>query len=300
MANSRHLIISCRGQRIDCGAGPVVMGILNVTPDSFYDGGRYMKVADAVRRARAMAMAGAQIIDIGGASSRPAGRIYGKGAELLTEEEEARRVLPVVRAVADAVPQVVLSIDTYRLPVAEAALDAGAHMLNDITGLRAAPGLAALAGAAEAPLVVMHAIGLPGSMPHEHAYARVEETVYRFLDGAVEQARATGVRDVIVDPGFGFGKSFHDNLRLLNRLNHLAPLNCPIMVGISRKSTIGAAIATGDEPAPVQDRLGGTLGATAVAVLRGAHIVRTHDVKPTVDMLRVLDLIVRQDHPEHA
>ena len=276
------------------------MGILNVTPDSFYDGGRYMKVSNAVRRAKEMAIAGAQIIDIGGASSRPAGRIYGSGAELITAEEEAGRVLPVVRAVVEAVPEVVISVDTYQLPVAEAVLDAGAHMLNDITGLRAAPRLAALAGAAEAPLVVMHALGLPGAMPHEDDYACVEESVYQFLDGAVEQARTAGVRDVIVDPGFGFGKSFRDNLRLLNRLNHLTVLDCPIMVGISRKSTVGAAIATGGEPVPVEDRLCGTLGATAVAVLRGAHIVRTHDVKPTVDMLRVLDSVVREDHPERT
>ena len=274
------------------------MGILNVTPDSFYDGGRYQDVNDAVQRAMNMISEGAQIIDIGGASSRPAGRIYGTGAAPVSATEEIRRILPVVSAIADGAPEIIMSIDTFRLEVAEAALEAGAHIINDITGLRSEPEIAELAASAQAPLIIMHAVGLPGAMTHEHAYACVEESVYKFLDETVEQARVAGVSDVIVDPGFGFGKSISDNLRILNRLDQLVPLNCPIMVGISRKSTIGAALSTNDLPAPVEDRLSGTLGATAAAVVRGAHIVRTHDVKPTVEMLRVLDAVVSEETKE--
>ena len=297
-SNSGSLVITCRGQRIDCAAGPIVMGILNVTPDSFYDGGRYQDVNDAVQRAMNMISEGAQIVDIGGASSRPAGRIYGTGAEPVSATEEIRRVLPVVSAIADEAPEIIMSVDTFRLEVAEAALEAGAHIINDITGLRSEPEIAELAASAQAPLIVMHAVGLPGSLTHEHAYACVEESVYKFLDETVEQARAAGVSDVIVDPGFGFGKSVSDNLRILNRLDQLVPLNCPIMIGISRKSTIGAALSTNDLPAPVEDRLYGTLGATAAAVVRGAHIVRTHDVKPTVEMLRALDAVVSEETKE--
>lgn len=299
-AKSHSQTLDCRGRRLDYAAGPIVMGILNVTPDSFYDGGRFTKVENAVRHARSMALEGARIIDVGGASSRPAGQVYGAGAAPVTADEELRRVLPVIEAVAEAVPDVLLSVDTFRLPVAEAVLDAGAHMINDITGLRATPELAPLAASAGAPLVVMHAMGMPGGMPHEMTYACVEDTVYKFLDGAVEQARTAGVRDVIIDPGFGFGKSASDNLRLLNRLGHLASLDCPIMVGVSRKSTIGTALSENGVPAPVKDRMYGTLGATAVAVMRGARIVRTHDVKPTVDMLRVLNAVVREEDKEHA
>ena len=299
-AKSHSQTLDCRGRRLDYGAGPIVMGILNVTPDSFYDGGRYIRLEDAVNHAKAMALQGAKIIDIGGASSRPAGKVYGAGAAPVTYAEELQRVLPVVRAIAKAAPDIIMSVDTYRLSVAEAVLDAGAHIINDITGLRAAPDLAPLAAAAGAPLIVMHALGMPGEMPHEMTYACVEDAVYKFLDGAVEQARTAGVRDVIVDPGFGFGKSSSDNLRLLNRLSHFALLDCPIMIGVSRKSTIGSALSCKGAPTPAEDRLYGTLGATAVAVMRGAQIVRTHDVKPTVDMLRVLNAVVREEDKEHA
>ena len=295
--NSHSLEISCRGKRLDCSLGPVIMGILNVTPDSFYDGGRYVNVDDALHRARVMAAEGALIVDVGGASSRPAGRVYGAGAAFISPQEEMDRVLPVVEAIADEVPEVVISVDTFQLPVAEAALSVGAHMINDISGLRAAPKMAPLAAEAGAALVLMHAIGLPGEMPHEYTYASMQDEVYNFLNAAVEQARAEGVRDVIVDPGFGFGKSPSDNLRLINRLHFLKPLSCPIMVGVSRKSTIGAAVSQNGTPVPLEDRLFGTLGATAVAALNGAHIVRTHDVRPTKEMLRVLAAVVNEQIP---
>ncbi len=286
-------MLSCRGRTLECGDDTVIMGILNITPDSFYDGGRYQHEDEALRRAEVMMAEGAKIIDIGGASSRPRGRVYGAGAMPVSTAEELHRVLPVVRAVGRFLPEAIISVDTYSPRVAEAVLNAGAHMINDITGLQSGPELAIQAAAAGAALVVMHAPGLPGAMPHEMIYGDVVAEVCTFLGEAVEKARNTGVADVIVDPGFGFGKSPQDNLRLIDELSRLRSLHCPILVGLSRKSTIGYVLSHENEPVPVQERLYGSLGAVAAAVVRGAHIVRTHDVRPTVEMLCALEAVLK-------
>lgn len=291
-SDSGDLIISCRGRTLRCGHSAVVMGVLNTTPDSFYDGGRYEHVSDALRRAEEMLAEGARIIDIGGASSRPRGRVYGLGAVPVTTEEELRRVVPVVRAVDRILPEAIISVDTYSPQVARTVLDAGAHMVNDITGLQTGSELATTVASAGAALIVMHAPGLPGVMPHEMVYSDVVGEVHTFLREAVAKAVKVGVNGVIVDPGFGFGKSPQDNLRLINELPELHPLNCPILVGISRKSTIGYVLSEGDEPVPVDERLYGSLGAAAAAFVRGAHIIRTHDVRPTLDMLRGLEAVI--------
>lgn len=264
------------------------MGILNVTPDSFYDGGRYPTVDDALRRAEAMLTEGARILDIGGESTRPRGKMYGAGAAPVDGAEEQARVVPVVAALAARFPEALLSIDTYKPAVAAAALEAGAHLVNDVTGLRLYPETAAVAARFGAPLVVMHALGRPGEMPHEHRYEEVVAEVRDALAASVAQAEAAGVRHVVTDPGFGFGKTMAENLRLTNRLEALLALKRPVLIGLSRKSSIGAALASPEAPAPAEDRLFGSLGATAVAVLRGATLVRTHDVRATVEMLRVL------------
>ena len=264
------------------------MGILNVTPDSFSDGGRYMNVDDALRRAEAMLDEGAVLIDVGGESSRPRGTAYGAGAEAVAAQEELRRLLPVVEAIAGRFPEALISVDTYKPEVARVALEAGAHLVNDITGLRYYPEMARVVADAGAPLVVMHALGRPGQMPHEHHYTDVVGEVRASLQQSVRVAEEAGVRHLITDPGFGFGKTPAENLRLIDGVDTLVALGRPVLVGISRKSTIGVVLGRPDAPAPVDERLFGTLGATAVAVLRGATLVRTHDVRPTVDMLRVL------------
>ncbi len=278
---------------LDCraGAAPQVMGILNVTPDSFSDGGRYTRLDAALHRVETMLEEGAVLIDVGGESSRPQGAVYGEGATALGAEAEKQRILPIIEAIATRFPEVLVSVDTYKADVARAALDAGAALLNDITGLRFDPGLADVAARYEVPLVVMHSLGTPGAMPHSHAYTDVVEEVKTSLAASVQQAEAAGVRYVITDPGFGFGKSVEENLKLLAGVPELLSLNRPVLIGISRKSTIGAILGAAGKPAPVMDRLFGTLGATAVAVLRGAAIVRTHDVRPTVELLRVLHAV---------
>ena len=304
-----RFVLDCRGQRLDLRPGrgaPKVMGILNVTPDSFSDGGKFLEKDDALRRAEAMLEEGADVIDVGGESSRPAGSVYGEGAAAVAEEEEKQRVLPVVEALAERFPSAMLSVDTYKPGVARAALEAGAHVINDITGLRIHPETAAVCADFGAPLIVMHSLGRPGALPHAHQYEDVVEDVGEALAESVKTAEAAGVRQVVVDPGFGFGKTADENLRLVASTGRfLRKLRRPLLVGISRKSTIGAVLgkcasarARGSAPSnapssdaapvPAHERLFGTLGATAVAALRGATLVRTHDVRATVDMLCAL------------
>ncbi len=279
-------VLDCRGRALDCRPGRAhVMGILNVTPDSFSDGGRFLAPDDALRRAEAMLDEGAVLIDIGGESSRPRGSVYGDGAAPVAADEEKQRVLPVVEALAARLPEALLSVDTYKPDVAAAALEAGAHVVNDISGLRHGDGTARAAARAGAPLIVMHALGRPGAMPQAHRYDDVLAEVTASLADSVRTAEATGVRDVLVDPGFGFGKSVRDNLRLLGGVETLRGLGRPVLVGVSRKSTVGAVLGTEGVPVPVGARLFGTLGMTAAAVLGGASIVRTHDVRETAEML---------------
>src|SRR5690625_267559 len=293
MIHMSELIIDCRGKRLDCrpGHGPHVMGILNVTPDSFSDGGDYLDLDASLRRVEEMAEHGASIIDIGGESTRPTGAAYGKGAAAVDEGEELRRTLPVVQAVARQFPDLIISIDTYKPVVAAEALDAGAHIINDVTGLRLYPETARIAADAGAALVVMHSLGTPGSLPHDHRYVDVVGDVKASLAASVRVAEEAGVESIVVDAGFGFGKSTEDNLAIIRHTDTFSKLGRPVLVGISRKTTIGRMLGSADNPRPVQDRLFGTLGATAVAVLRGASIVRTHDVRETSDFLAVLKAV---------
>lgn len=265
-----------------------VMGILNVTPDSFSDGGNYLTVDQAVARASEMIEEGAAIIDVGGASSRPKGKTYGEGAPLVPPEEEAGRVVPVISALSAQHPNVWISIDTSSSTVAAQSVAAGAHMINDITGLRAEPELADLAASENIPIVVMHSLGRPGMMPHGGDYRDVVDEVKRSLAESIAVAESRGVDQIIVDPGFGFGKSVQDNLRLIASLDVLLELQRPVMVGISRKSTVGAILGSPEATIQTSERLYGSLGATAVAILRGASIIRTHDVQPTTQMLKLM------------
>ncbi|MCZ6757126.1 MAG: dihydropteroate synthase [Bacteroidetes bacterium] len=265
-----------------------VMGILNVTPDSFSDGGDFVNIDRAVARASEMISEGAAIIDVGGASSRPKGKDYGDGASVVALSDEINRVVPVIRAISRRHPDIWISIDTFRTQVAIEALKAGAHIINDITGLRVDPALANLAAAEDAPLVLMHSVGQPGSMPHAAEYEDVVLDVRTSLLESISIAGDRGAKQLILDPGFGFGKSVDDNLRLISTINELAELRFPVMVGVSRKSSIGAILGSSDEPVSIENRIFGSLGVTAVAFLRGARIIRTHDVGPTVEMLRAM------------
>ena len=254
----------------------LIMGILNVTPDSFSDGGRFLSPDAAVERALAMEKEGADIIDVGGESSRP-------GADPVPVEEELRRVLPVLERLRGKL-RIPISIDTTKAEVAEAALRAGASIVNDISALRFDPAMAPLVAKFGAGLVLMHMLGTPKTMQQAPHYEDVVTEVRDFLAERAQYAQSQGIpREAIaVDPGIGFGKTVEHNLELLRRLPELVELGFPVLVGPSRKSFIGAILGLG-----VEERLEGTLAACAVAVVRGADILRVHDVK---EVRRAADL----------
>ena len=264
----------------DLTARTHVMGILNVTPDSFSDGGEFFAPEDAVRRGMEMIEEGADFIDVGGASSRP-------GSDPVSVDEELRRVLPVVErlARASAVP---VSIDTWRARVAAEALDAGAVIVNDITGLRGDPQTAAETSRRGASLVVMHMKGTPKTMQDAPSYGDLIGEISAALRASVAIARAAGIAQVFVDPGIGFGKTPRHNLEILRRLGEFRELGCPILVGPSRKSFIGAVLDL-----PTSERLEGTAAAVAVAVLHGASIVRVHDVRAMKRVAALTDAVAR-------
>jgi len=264
------------------------MGILNVTPDSFSDGGQFTTIDEALRRTETMINEGAVIIDIGGESTRPGGRTYGKGAEAIALETERSRVIPIVEAISTRFPDTLLSIDTYKPAVARAAIHAGAHIINDITGLRLYPDMALVAASLDVPLILMHSIGKPGEMPHEHHYENVTQDVIAGLQESLSIAEEAGVKQLVLDPGFGFGKSPEENVQLMNDVDHFLNMGYPVLIGVSRKSTIGALLGSRNAPAPVDNRLYGSLGVTAAAVVKGASIVRTHDVRQTVEFLKTM------------
>jgi dihydropteroate synthase len=268
--------------RLHCGRHilnldiPVVMGVLNVTPDSFSDGGRFIELPAALAQAERMAAEGAAIIDIGGESTRP-------GAPSVDIEEEMRRVIPVIECLVGrmALP---VSVDTSKPEVMRAAIAAGASMINDITALRA-PGAIDAVAASDVALCLMHMQGEPRTMQNAPRYTDVLAEVRDFLRGRVACCVEAGisVSRLVIDPGFGFGKTLEHNLELLRRLPELAADGYPVMAGLSRKSMIGKLTGRADG-----ERLGGSLALATLAVLSGARIIRAHDVAPTVDAIRIV------------
>ncbi len=268
-------ILNCGGRPLDLSS-PRVMGILNVTPDSFSDGGVFFARDAAMRQAEAMWRAGAAIIDVGGESTRP-------GAEPVTVQEELDRVIPIVEALHAELP-VVLSVDTSKPEVMREAVAAGAGLINDVYALRREGALEA-ARECGVPVCLMHMQGEPRTMQREPRYDDVVDEVVGFLGQRISACLEAGIaRDrLLVDPGFGFGKELPHNLQLLKNLPQLKKLDCPILVGISRKSMVGALL----DGRPVDGRLHGSVAAATLAVWQGAAIVRAHDVGPTVDAVRI-------------
>src|SRR5918993_2052317 len=279
----RYTLALRDGRTLELGARTLVMGILNVTPDSFSDGGRHDDLPRAVDAGLAMVAAGADIIDVGGESTRP-------GAPLVDAATERRRVEPVVAALARQLP-VPISVDTTKAVVARAAVDAGAMILNDVSGLRHDATLAAIAAEAGAALVLMHLRGTTADMYRHASYGRVVPEVAAELSWSVDQALAAGVRRdaLVIDPGFGFAKQAAHSWDLLRHLDHpdLLALDLPLLVGASRKSFLQEAI--GEWPAAGRDAA--SLAAATVATLSGCHIVRAHDVPGSVQAVRVADMI---------
>jgi dihydropteroate synthase len=270
------------------GERTLVMGVLNVTPDSFSDGGRFLDLSVAADHAERMAAEGADIVDVGGESTRPATFASGKP---LPEEEEMARVLPVITAIAARLPELPISIDTYKASVAANAIAAGAAMINDVSALRADPEMSALAARSGAPVCLMHMPGLPAALPAAPAYSDVVRDVCDFLARLCAEAEAAGIAraSIVIDPGIGFGKSAQQNLELLRRLREISEVGYPVLVGVSRKSFIGAVLGG----LPPGERLEGTAAAVAIAIANGASVVRVHDVGEMARVARVADAIVR-------
>ncbi len=266
------MYLQCRDKSVDLSS-PVLMGVLNVTPDSFSDGGLFVDPERAVEHALRMEREGAAIIDVGGESTRP-------GANSVSAADEITRVLPVIRKLVSCL-KVPVSIDSSKPEVVSAAVEAGAGMVNDVCALQA-PGAIELLSGLDVPVCLMHMQGKPRTMQVNPSYDDVTRDVIQFLKGRVESCikAGIGVERLVVDPGFGFGKTVEHNFRLLAELNQFRELNLPILVGISRKSMIGAIIGKS-----VEDRVFAGIALATLAAWNGASIIRTHDVAPTVDAL---------------
>lgn len=278
---SRHYYsIRCRNKSFTLGKRTLLMGILNITPNSFSDGGRFVDFDQAVAHGMRMEEEGADFIDVGGESTRPA-------SQPIPVEEELRRVVPVIKALAGKV-HIPISVDTFKAAVAERALQAGAEMINDISGLRFDPALAELAAKEDCPLVLMHIRGTPATMQKDLHYDCLFSEILRSLKESIERAEAAGVdpHQIIVDPGIGFGKGLEHNLRIIKNLSEFRVLGKPILLGTSRKSFIGKILNT-----DVNERLEGSLSSVAIAVVNGAHIIRSHDVLQTKRVIAVADAI---------
>jgi len=301
MHTRRRFRLKLRSSVLTLGERTLVMGVLNVTPDSFSDGGKFFDVRRAVERALAIEREGADLLDVGGESTRP-------GAEETPAAEELRRVLPVLEALRGRL-KIPVSIDTRKAAVAEIALGAGAEMVNDVSGLRHDARMAEVTARRGVPLILMHMRGEPGTM-QEGPFARdVMKDVSAGLRRSVAAARRAGVAkgQIVVDPGIGFGKSFAQNYELLRRMDELAGLGYPLLVGTSRKGFLGATLmgergGRGDRRGggakakivPPEERVWATAASVTASILGGAHIVRVHDVVEMVQVARVADAVLRQ------
>jgi dihydropteroate synthase len=268
------------------GARTLVMGVLNVTPDSFSDGGKFFSAGKAVEGALAMQAAGADILDIGAESTRP-------GSQGITAAEELARLLPVLQALRGRL-KVPISVDTQKSAVAEIALGAGAEMLNDISGLNHEPRLAEVAARYRVPLILMHMRGNPRTMQKLPFAKNVLRDVLAGFRRSIAKARRAGVpkSQIILDPGIGFGKSYPQNYELLSQLAVLGKLGYPLLVGTSRKGFLGATLARNGKPLPPEQRIWGTAATVTASILNGAHIVRVHDVAEMAQVARVSDAVL--------
>jgi dihydropteroate synthase len=274
--------ITWAGGELRFDRGTLVMGIINVTPDSFSGDGIGADPAAAARQAASFAAAGSHLVDVGGESTRP-------GSEPVSVEEEIDRVVPAIRAIRERVP-LPISVDTSKAEVAEAALEAGAQIVNDVTALRGDPDMASVVARAGVPVVLMHMLGTPKTMQDNPWYDDVIGEIRAFLAERIDAAVNAGIRRdrIIVDPGIGFGKRLEDNLEILRRLREFRSLGRPILIGTSRKSVIAGVLHL-----PPDQRVEGTAATVACAILHGASIVRVHDVEPMVRVARMTDAIVR-------
>lgn len=268
------LTLNCKGRLLTLDQ-PVVMGIINTTPDSFYAGSRHTALEEIVQTAGRMLEAGATILDLGGQSTRP-------GSEQIGAHAEMERVIPAIEAVYKAFPKAILSVDTYHAAVAKAAVAAGASIVNDISGGNADPDMLLTVGALQVPYVCMHMQGNPETMQDNPQYGNVVTDVLDFFIQQVARCRQAGIKDVIIDPGFGFGKTITHNFQLLKGLRAFELLRCPVLVGLSRKSTIYKTLGI-----TAAEALNGTTVLNTIGLMHGAHILRVHDVREAAEAVRL-------------
>ncbi|MDP2959847.1 MAG: dihydropteroate synthase [candidate division Zixibacteria bacterium] len=271
-----------RNRKLNLSSRPHLMGVLNVTPDSFSDGGRFYKLDEAIKQGVSLAEEGADIIDVGGESTRP-------GSEPVPIEEELKRVIPVIEELAKRT-EVPISIDTYKSKVAKEALDSGAQMVNDISALRFDPEMKNVVAYYRIPVALMHIQGTPRNMQENPFYENVVEEIKDYLKESIKIAKDAGIEEekILVDPGIGFGKTLEDNLKILRNLKEFTDLGRPLLIGVSRKSFIGKILDL-----PVEERLEGSLSALTVCIMSGANVLRVHDVKKSKRVARLVDAILR-------
>lgn len=269
--------LNCKGRLLDLSR-PQIMGILNVTPDSFFDGGQHNSLVNALKQVEKMLTDGATIIDIGGMSSRP-------GAEIIGTDEELKRVIPIIEKVNQTFPEAILSIDTVKSKVAKESINAGAHIVNDISAGSIDSELIATVGKLGVPYILMHIQGKPENMQDNPNYENVVLELIDFFQKKVALLKENGIKDIVLDVGFGFGKTVEHNYELLKEMNQFKVFERPILVGLSRKSMICKVLKTNPDKA-----LNGTTALHAIALLNGANILRVHDVKEAVQVIELLEV----------
>ncbi|MGY8949597.1 MAG: dihydropteroate synthase [Flavobacteriales bacterium] len=272
------MTINIKGTLLDL-TKPKIMGILNITPDSFFDGGEYNSEYKILNQVEKMLLEGADIIDIGGHSSRP-------GAKKLTIEKETERVIPIIKLIVGKFKNIIISIDTFRSEIARKAIEAGASIINDISGGDLDKKMYQVAGELKVPYIIMHMKGVPSNMQNDTEYDNVIFDIIKNLSYKIDLAKKAGVLDIIIDPGFGFGKSLKDNFKILKNLSSFKQLNQPIMVGLSRKSMIYKLLESS-----ANDALNGTTCLNSISLNNGANIIRVHDVKEAKEAVKLIEFM---------
>jgi dihydropteroate synthase len=290
-----HFTWQLRSRALELGRRTIIMGVLNVTPDSFSDGDRFFEPQAALEHGLTLLDEGADILDIGGESTRPGARA-GSEEPAVSAEEELRRVMPVIEELRRRRPEVVVSIDTYKAQVARKAVEAGAEIANDVSGLRWDAAMARTLAELKCGVVLMHMRGRPAEWGTLPPLADPAGLVGRELRRSAEAAVMAGIarQRIVLDPGFGFGKRFEENYPLLAHFDRLQELRYPLLAGVSRKSFIGRTLASNGDDAPPQERLYGSLAAMTAAILKGAHVVRMHDVKAAAQAAKIADAILQR------
>ena len=272
------MTINCKGNLVDLSS-PKVMGILNITPDSFYDGGKYKNESEILNQVEKMLLDGATFIDVGAYSSRP-------GAQHISEEEELKRSLPVINLLLQHFPEIIISVDTFRSKVAKETINAGAALINDISGGKMDDNMFVTVAKLQVPYILMHMLGTPQNMQQNPIYENVTKEIISFFAAKIYQLRQLKLNDVVIDVGFGFGKTIDHNFELLKNLALFKSLDAPILTGVSRKSMLYKTLDIS-----AQEALNATTSANTIALLNGANILRVHDVKEAVEAVKIVSKI---------